>query len=104
MVALLSLEEAFTYSGYSILPSTIILAGMARRLDGHFMNEGEGNFGASGLLDWAFGTSIGRDVLEDVKAEMEKHDVEGRTENAVGNAVSNVKGKARKKEKKSSNK
>ena len=50
MVALLSLEETFTYSGYSILPSTIILAGMARRVDGHMMNEGQGNFGASGLM------------------------------------------------------
>ena len=50
MVALLSLEEAFIYSGYSVLPSTIILAGMARRVDGHMMNDGQGNFGASGLL------------------------------------------------------
>ncbi|KAI9691836.1 MAG: hypothetical protein M1822_007908 [Bathelium mastoideum] len=104
MVALLSLEEAFTYSGYSILPSTIILAGMARRVDGHMMNDGQGNFGASGVLDWAFGTSIGGDVMEDLKAEMEKRNVEGRAENAVGNAVSNFKGKAKGKGRKASNK
>ncbi|KAF2486802.1 hypothetical protein BDY17DRAFT_236931, partial [Neohortaea acidophila] len=35
-VALCSLEELFIYSGYAILPSTIILLGMARRTDEHF--------------------------------------------------------------------
>ena len=42
--------------------------------------------------------------MEDLKAEMEKHNVEARAEHAVGNTVSNVKGKAKGKNRKLSNK
>ena len=42
--------------------------------------------------------------MEDLKAEMEKRDVEGRTEDAVGSAVSNIKGKGKGKNRKPSNK
>jgi hypothetical protein len=86
LLALFSLEELFTYSGYNVLPSTIMLRGMARRTDAHMMSEGDGNFGPLGFLDWAHGTTLGADVVDDLKAEMQKHDVQERTGNAIDGA------------------
>lgn len=86
LLALFSLEEVFTYSGYDVLPSTIMLRGMARRTDAHMMAEGKGNYGAVGVLDWALGTSLGADVMDDVRAEMEKHDVQERAGKAIDGA------------------
>jgi hypothetical protein len=86
LLALFSLEELFTYSGYNVLPSTIMLRGMARRCDAHMMSEGDGNFGPVGVLDWAHGTTLGGDVVHDLKAEMEKHHVEERSGKAVEQA------------------
>ncbi len=103
LVAMFSLEETFVYSGYNVLPSTIMLRGMARRCDLHMMSEGEGNFGPLGILDWCHGTTLGKDVMDDVKAEMEKHHVEEKAAGAidgVGEAASGlaekVKGRMRK--------
>lgn len=70
-LAIVSLEELMTYSGYAILPSTIMLPGMARRIDNHFIAKGQGNFAAFGLLDWVSGTSVGGDLIDDMKAEWE---------------------------------
>ncbi|KAF2433350.1 SulP family sulfate permease, partial [Tothia fuscella] len=67
------IEELITYSGYSIMPSGIILPGMARRTDNHFLCRGDGNYAAFGALDWVNGTSVGGDVADDMKAEWEKH-------------------------------
>ncbi|KAF2129541.1 hypothetical protein P153DRAFT_263613, partial [Dothidotthia symphoricarpi CBS 119687] len=89
LTALFSLEETLVYSGYSVLPSTIMLRGMARRTDAHMMSEGQGNFGPTGVLDWWHGTTLGKDVIEDLRVEAEKHDVKDR----AGSTVSGVAGK-----------
>lgn len=96
LVAIFSLEETFVYSGYNVLPSTIMLRGMARRCDAHMLSEGEGNFGCLGVLDWCHGTTLGKDVMDDMKAEMEKHNVEdkaGRAIDGAGSAASGLAGK-----------
>jgi hypothetical protein len=98
LIAFFSLEETFVYSGYNILPSTIMLRGMARRADAHMMSEGEGNFGSLGVLDWIHDTTLGKDVMDDLKAEMEKHHVEEKASNAIdgaGDAASGLAGKLR---------
>ncbi len=86
LVAFFSLEETFVYSGYNVLPSTIMIRGMARRADAHMLSEGDGNFGSLGVLDWCHGTTLGQDVVDDLKAEMEKHDVEEKTGRAIDGA------------------
>lgn len=78
VLCITSIEELVTYSGYSILPSGIILPGMAQRIDYHFLVRGDGNYSAVGVLDLVSGTSVGADVIEDVKAEWEKHSGEQR--------------------------
>jgi sterol desaturase/sphingolipid hydroxylase (fatty acid hydroxylase superfamily) len=96
LVAIFSLEETFVYSGYNVLPSAIMLRGMARRCDAHMMSEGEGNFGCLGVLDWCHGTTLGKDVVDDLKAEMDKHDVEdkaGRAIDGAGDAASGLASK-----------
>jgi hypothetical protein len=98
LVVLFSLEETFVYSGYSILPSTIMLKGMARRTDAHMMSEGDGNFGPLGVLDWIHDTTLGKDVVDDLKAEMEKHHVEEKAGHAIegaGDAASGLAGRLR---------
>ena len=74
----ISLEETFTYSGYSTVPTNFILGGIARRTDNHVLCNGEGNYGCWGLVDWVMGTSVGGDVLEDVVNEADRRDVVGR--------------------------
>jgi hypothetical protein len=96
LIAIFSLEETFVYSGYNVLPSTIMLRGMARRADAHMMSEGEGNYGCFGVLDWCHGTTLGKDVVADLKAEMEKHNVESKAGKAIdgaGDAASGLVGK-----------
>lgn len=41
--------------------------GMARRRDAHIKSGGKGNFAPWGVMDWICGTSVGGDVMEDVK-------------------------------------
>lgn len=60
-----------------------MLKGMARRTDAHMMSQGEGNFGPLGVLDWVHGTTLGADVVDDLRAEMDKHDVQDRTTHAI---------------------
>jgi hypothetical protein len=82
-----SSEELFTYSGYNILPSTILVRGMARRVDGHFLAKGKGNYTAFGAVDWISGTSVGGDpVIEDLKAEWDKHGMSDRLADGADNA------------------
>lgn len=60
------------------------------------MSNGEGNFGPLGVLDWCHGTTLGADVMDDLKAEMEKHDVQERSSKAIddaGDAASGLAGK-----------
>ncbi|GAB7348517.1 hypothetical protein MBLNU459_g6916t3 [Dothideomycetes sp. NU459] len=88
VVALVSLEQLFIYSGYAVLPSKILLAGMARRTDTHYAQRGEGNFGHWGILDWMFGTSCAgeADVMDDVRDEAESRDVRRRVSDAKDGA------------------
>ena len=74
-LALVSVEELFVYSGYSVVPSGFILGGMARRQERHLLGGGCGNYSAYGLVDLLVGTSVGTDVLEDVADEAEKKEV-----------------------------
>ena len=71
-LAIISLEETFAYSGYNVLPSGLILGGIARRRERHMMGDGDGNFGCYGIMDFVSGTSLGRDVVEDVTEEIEE--------------------------------
>ncbi|KAF2873733.1 hypothetical protein BDV95DRAFT_489073 [Massariosphaeria phaeospora] len=104
LVGLFSLEETFTYSGYNVLPSTIMLRGMARRNDAHMMSKGKGNYGPFGVLDWAHGTTLGGDVMDDLHKEMDKHNVDDRsakTIDAAGEAATGLVGKLKGKSAKS---
>ncbi|KAB8339115.1 hypothetical protein FH972_022051 [Carpinus fangiana] len=78
--SLLSLEQALVYSGYTTLPSTILLAGAARRQEAHLASGGEGNFGPWGFLDWMHGTSLGggSDIMDDLVEEVDKRDIGGK--------------------------
>jgi len=67
------------------------------------MSEGEGNYGSLGVLDWVHNTTLGKDVVDDLKAEMEKHNVEekaGRAIDGAGNAAHSLAGKVKAKARK----
>jgi hypothetical protein len=89
-----SLEELFVFSGYAVLPSSIILTGMARRSEAHFdsvQNRGQvGNYGHLGLLDFCLGTACKHedDIIDDVKSEADKHRLQDRIDAAVQAALS----------------
>lgn len=86
LLAIVSLEDSFTYSGYNVLPSSIILPGMARRRDLHYLTKGEGNYAPLGVLDWCHGTGCDEgenDVQDDFEEEIEKHDVKRRASDAM---------------------
>lgn len=85
LLALVSLEEALTLSGYSNVPG-IMLGGFARRQDLHNESRGRGNFAPWGLMDWIHGTSIGGNVMDDMKDEAERHQVAERSGKAWNNA------------------
>ncbi|ERF70632.1 hypothetical protein EPUS_02498 [Endocarpon pusillum Z07020] len=85
-LSLVSLEETFVNSGYSTVPTNFILGGIARRADAHVVSGGEGNFGPWGIIDWVCGTTVGEDVIDDLRAEAEKHDMEGKVDMAVEKA------------------
>jgi Fatty acid hydroxylase superfamily len=95
-----SVEDLMTYSGYSVLPSAILLKGMARRIDLHFLTKGKGNFAAFGVVDWILGTSVGRPVVEDLQKEWNKHDMDDKVQQGTDTAnyiMDSVKGYAKKK-------
>jgi hypothetical protein len=99
-LSIVSIEELMTYSGYSIMPSGILLPGMARRNDNHFLCKGDGNFATVGVIDWVSGTAIGGDVVDDMKAEWMKHGGEQKLIDAgdsAGNFVDNMSEKLKKK-------
>ena len=78
-LAVVSLEETFAYSGYNILPSAFVLGGIARRQERHLMGVSQGNYGCFGLADFAMGTSIGEDLVDDVIDEAEEKQVAKKT-------------------------
>lgn len=71
-----------------------MLRGMARRVDAHMMSQGDGNFGPLGVLDWIHGTTLGADVVDDLRAEMDKHDVQDRAAHAIDEAGDKASGLA----------
>lgn len=89
-IAMTTAEETFAMSGYNVVPG-IILGGMARRTAAHYASGGKGNFGAWGLLDWVHDTTVGKDLIEDVKDEGEKHAVKERAGAAAGTSMGAVK-------------
>ncbi|KAG7106320.1 hypothetical protein HYQ45_018422 [Verticillium longisporum] len=82
--------ETLATSGYSTVPG-IMMGGITRRTAGHYAGGGRGNYGAWGLLDWAHGTSVGKNVIEDAKDEAEKHAVKERGEKAAGDGLAAVR-------------
>ncbi|KAI1172924.1 sterol desaturase family [Nemania sp. FL0916] len=79
---LTTIEEMLSMSGYSIVPG-IIMGGITRRTATHYASGGRGNYGAWGLLDWANGTSVGKNAIEDMHDEAEKHQVRERGRKAI---------------------
>jgi hypothetical protein len=92
-VAVTSLETLFIYSGYAVLPSSIVLAGMARRTDAHFMTAASKrepcNFGHWGILDLLLGTNCKdtASVVDDLQGEAHKHRFEERAQKAARGAL-----------------
>lgn len=94
-VALTSLETLFLCSGYAVLPSSIVLAGMARRTDAHFITASTGkpgdtsNFGHWGILDFVLGTNCKdtASVFDDLQDEAQKHRIEERAQKAARGAL-----------------
>jgi hypothetical protein len=91
LLSIITLEETLTLSGYSTIPG-IMLGGFTRRQDLHSEGRGQGNFAPWGLLDWIHGTSIGPDVIDDVRDEADKHHVAERSGKAWENAKESGKG------------
>ncbi|KAI0505455.1 hypothetical protein F5B22DRAFT_627808 [Xylaria bambusicola] len=79
---LTTIEETLSMSGYSVVPG-IVMGGITRRTATHYAGNGRGNYSAWGLLDWIHGTSVGKDVLEDIRDEAEKHHLKDRGRKAV---------------------
>lgn len=90
-VALATLEETLAMSGYAVVPG-IVMRGVARRTALHYCGSSSGNFGTWGVLDWAHGTSLGRDVVGDLRAEAGKHALGQRAGQAVDGVGSAVQG------------
>nr|OQO21997.1 hypothetical protein B0A51_12349 [Rachicladosporium sp. CCFEE 5018] len=97
-VALISLEDLLINSGYAVLPSSIILAGMARRTDAHFVTAKQGdvcNFGHTGLLDLVFGSTC-KDtttLVRDLEEENEVHHLGERARKGAHGAIRGIKGR-----------
>ncbi|KAK7975356.1 family 3 glycoside hydrolase [Apiospora arundinis] len=70
--------ETLAMSGYSAVPG-IIMGGVTRRTATHYASGGQGNFSAMGFLDWINGTSVGKDVIDDIQDEADKHQVKERS-------------------------
>ncbi|KAF5864483.1 hypothetical protein ETB97_007587 [Aspergillus alliaceus] len=76
-LAVISIEETFAFSGYSVMPTSFFLGGIARRMDMHLLSGAEGNFGPWGILDWICGTTVGdedEEELEEALTEKEMID------------------------------
>ncbi|KAJ5351567.1 hypothetical protein N7452_000541 [Penicillium brevicompactum] len=79
-LVIVSIEETFAYSGYTIMPTNFFLIGMARRMDMHVLTYGEGNFGPWGIMDWIFKTAIGdAELIDDEQDDAEERERERRS-------------------------
>ncbi|EME49403.1 hypothetical protein DOTSEDRAFT_119115 [Dothistroma septosporum NZE10] len=99
-LVIISLEQLFVFSGYAVLPSTILLAGMARRIEAHFDSvqpeRQRGNYGHLGLTDFVMGTSCkghSSTLLDDIQDEAEKRAFQERIDEAVHAAMASMNGK-----------
>lgn len=90
-LAIISLEETFTHSGYAKLPTHFVLGGIASRNETHCLTNGKGNYGTWGLFDWLAGTSIGGDVMEDIAGEIDEADVQEKVVRSANRGVAQVK-------------
>lgn len=82
------------HSGYAMLPTGLILGGIARRNERHIMaaDGHEGNYGAYGLIDLLAGTNLGdNDLFDDVREEAEKRDIETRSKAKIKEAQKKVR-------------
>ncbi|KAI0485042.1 sterol desaturase family [Xylariaceae sp. FL0804] len=86
---LTTVEETLAMSGYGVVPG-IMLGGIARRTAAHYASGGAGNYGAWGLLDWLHGTSVGKDVVQDMQDEAGQHRLPERGGQAASDAGSMV--------------
>jgi hypothetical protein len=93
-LSIISIEETFAFSGYSVMPTSFFLGGIARRTDEHLLSGAEGNFGPWGILDWMCGTTVGNDedgmassVMDDAQNELsalnQDHDIDEKIRRAV---------------------
>ncbi|KAF7718139.1 Uncharacterized protein PECH_005589 [Penicillium ucsense] len=83
-IAAISIEETFSYSGYTFMPTSFFLAGIARRKELHLLEAGEGNYGPWGVIDWISGTTIGEtDIEDDVRNEVREKHLEQRVRDAM---------------------
>ncbi|KAA8652013.1 sterol desaturase family protein [Aspergillus tanneri] len=66
-MSVVSVEETFAFSGYTVMPTSFFLSGMARRTEIHLFSGAKGNFGPWGILDWICGTNVtdDDDVLDE---------------------------------------
>lgn len=75
-LVIVSVEETFAYSGYTVMPTSFFLAGIARRTDMHVLAypEAKGNFSSWGIMDWICKTNIGdsEDYDDDAADEAEE--------------------------------
>ncbi|KAL8951832.1 MAG: hypothetical protein Q9222_002221 [Ikaeria aurantiellina] len=94
-LAIVSLEETFAYSGYNVLPSGLILGGIARRQEKHLMGEGRGNYSCLGIVDFVAGTTLGEDVVEDTMEEAENNHVPERMKGRAKAAGRKAKARSR---------
>ncbi|GIJ83917.1 hypothetical protein Asppvi_002748 [Aspergillus pseudoviridinutans] len=75
-LSIISIEETFAFSGYSVMPTSFFLGGIARRTDVHLLSGAEGNFGPWGILDWMCGTTVGDgedgtgSVIDDAQSQL----------------------------------
>lgn len=90
-LAIISLEETFTHSGYARLPTNFVLGGIAHRNEMHCFSR-NGNYGTWGLMDWMMGTVIGdSDAVDDITDEYNEADVSGKVVRRANKSVSQVK-------------
>lgn len=82
-LTIISIEETFAFSGYTVMPTSFFLGGIARRTDTHLVNSAQGNFGPWGILDWICGSAVGDTIVDDMEAEMEEREIDEKVKEAI---------------------
>ncbi|KAG6023883.1 hypothetical protein E4U19_004082 [Claviceps sp. Clav32 group G5] len=82
VIILTTIEETLAMSGYTFIPG-VVMSGITARTAIHYAGRGSSNYGSVGVMDWAHGTSKGRDVLKDAKKEADKRNVHERSTRKV---------------------